>query len=211
MIYDDTFVYLQIIIQSNKISGHTKPPESSPEGADSPPPKGSPEPPIDPHNEMKSPHSEPYHHNGNAAENIPPMTHDIPPPMHYNEDNRMMQPFPFPPLLMSPQMDNSEVAPTDLRVMPPKPCHCGTSGEQIEEPQNLAYPRRKDSDSESDSEIDLTSHSKDDDLRESERLAKRIATSIFRSDAVLHDLLPNDLSMSMKNVSDRNIGRNVSM
>ncbi|XP_041987292.1 homeobox protein aristaless-like 3 [Aricia agestis] len=190
------------------LQGHTKPPESSPEGAESPPPKPSPEPqPTETHE--KSPHPEQYH-NGNVPENLPPMpTHDIP-PMHYNEEGRMMQPFPFPPLLM-PQMDNSEVAPTDLRVMPPKTsnCHCVTPNQE-EGPQDLAYPRRKESDSESDSEIDLTSHSKDDDLRESERLANRIATSIFRSDAVLHDLMPNDLSMGMKNVNDR-VGRNIQM
>lgn len=53
------------------------------------------------------------------------------------------------------------------------------------------------SDNDSDAEIDLTSHSsKDDDLRDSERLASRIATSIFRgTDMVLHDLVPNDLSL----------------
>ncbi|XP_050351606.1 retinal homeobox protein Rx3 [Nymphalis io] len=199
--------------------GHTKPPESSPEGGESPTPKESPESPaMESNGELKSPRPDTYHHNGNMTENMPAIPpHDIPPPMPYaNEDGRMMQqaPFPFPPLLMTPQLDN-EVVPTDLRVMTSKnnPCHCGTSGEEIDEPQNLAYRRRNHeaSDSESDTEIDLTSHSKEDDLRESERLAKRIATNIFRSDAVLHDLLPNDLSMGMKNINERNLGRNVSM
>lgn len=144
------------------------------------------------------------------------MSHEIPPPMPYGNEERIMQqpPFPFPPLLMSPQIDNSEAVPTDLRIAAKNnPCHCGNSGQEIEEPQNLAYRRRDKevSDSESDTEIDLTSHSKDDDLRESERLANRIATSIFRSDTVLHDLLPNDLSMGVKNVNERNIGRNIPM
>lgn len=169
--------------------------------------------------ELKAPHQEQYHHNGthNISDNMPAMpSHDggIHPPMPYgSEDGRMLQqpPFPFPPLLMPSQLDNSEAVPTDLRVMAPKnPCHCGTS-EEIDEPQNLVYRRRNDdaSDSESDTEIDLTSHSKDDDLRESERLANRIATNIFRSDTVLHDLLPNDLSMGVKGASDRNHRNNV--
>lgn len=145
--------------------------------------------------------------------------HDIPPPMPYsNDDGRILQQpaFSFPPLLMPPQMDNNEIVPTDLRVMSSKntnPCHCATT-QDLEEPQNLAYrPRREKeiSDSDSDTEIDLTSHSsKDDDLRESERLANRIATSIFRSDTVLHELVPNDLSLNTaKNIgSDRNLSRN---
>ncbi|XP_034831195.1 paired box protein Pax-7 [Maniola hyperantus] len=197
------------------LPGHTKPPDSSPEGGESPTPKESPEPPpMENNGELKSPHPEQYHHNGNLSENMPSMpNHEIPPSMPYgSDDGRMMQQpsFPFPPLLMPSQLDNSEVVPTDLRMIASKnPCHCGTS-EEIDEPQNLAYRRRPDeaSESESDTEIDLTSHSKDDDLRESERLAKRIATNIFRSDTVLHDLLPNDLSMSVKNLSDRNLGRN---
>ncbi|XP_023946305.1 retinal homeobox protein Rx1 [Bicyclus anynana] len=192
------------------LQGHTKPPDSSPEGGESPTQKESPEP-IERNGELKSPHPEQYHHNGNLTENMPSMpTHEIPPSMPYGEDGRMMQqPFPFPPMLMPPQMDNSEVAPTDLRMITKNPCHCGTS-EDIDEPQNLAYRRRNDeaSDSESDTEIDLTSHSKDDDLRESERLAKRIATNIFRSDTVLHELLPNDLSMGVKGINDRNMNRN---
>ncbi|XP_039755662.1 retinal homeobox protein Rx1 [Pararge aegeria] len=195
------------------LPSHTKPPDSSPEGGESPTPKESPEP-MESNGEHKSPHVEQYHHNGNLSDNMSAMpTHDINQPMPYgNDDGRMMQqpPFPFPPLLMQSQLDNNEVVPTDLRMITSKnPCHCGTP-EVIDEPQNLAYRRRNDeaSDSESDTEIDLTSHSKDDDLRESERLAKRIATNIFRSDTVLHDLLPNDLSMGVKGMGDRNLGRN---
>jgi hypothetical protein len=133
---------------------------------------------------------------------MPPAVHDISPPMYGSEDGRILQqPFPFPPLLMNQPMD-SDIVPTDLRVMS-KNCPCNNQVQDMDEPQNLAYrPRRdKESDSESDTEIDLTSHSsKDDDLRESERLANRIATSIFRSDTVLHELVPNDLSLaSIKN------------
>ncbi|CAH0729916.1 unnamed protein product, partial [Brenthis ino] len=186
------------------IPGHTKPPESSPEGGDSPTPKASPEPPVlESNSELKTQRPETYHHNGNMQENVPSMPHEMPPMQYSGEDNRMMQQaFPFPPLLMTHE---SELAPTDLRVMTKNNCHCT---EDIDEPQNLAYRRRtQTSDSESDTEIDLTSHSKDDDIRESERLAKRIATNIFRSDTVLHDLLPNDLSMGVKGM-DRNMGRN---
>ncbi|CAG9561360.1 unnamed protein product [Danaus chrysippus] len=191
------------------IPGHTKPPESSPEGGESPPPKENLDTqPNENTSGMKSPQQETYHHNGNMSDNLP-IPHEIPPPMPYANDERILQqpPFPFPPLLMQQQMDN-EIAPTDLRMAKSNPCHC--TGEEINEPENLAYRKRSDdvSDSESDTEIDLTSHSKDDDLRESERLAKRIATNMFRSDTVLHDLLPNDLTMAVKN--DRN-GRNVTM
>lgn len=132
------------------------------------------------------------------------------PPITYEDSRIMQQPFPFPPLLMNPHMDN-EITPTDLRVLAAKnPCPCAT---EVEEPQNLAYRpqrREKESDSESDTEIDLTSHSKDDDLRESERLANRIATRIFRSDSMLHDLVPNDLSLGALK-GDRNVRNNVSM
>ncbi|XP_013146803.1 PREDICTED: aristaless-related homeobox protein [Papilio polytes] len=195
--------------------GHAKPPDSSSEGGESPNDKDSPEPsPAMDNRELKSPDT--YHHNGNL-DSIPPPVHEMPPPMQYtNEDSRMMQqPFPFPPLLMPQQMDN-EIVPTDLRVMTSKTpnCHCGPTVQDLDEPQNLAYRPREDlkdtSDSDSDTEIDLTSHSsKDDDLRESERLANRIATSIFRSDTVLHDLVPNDLSLgAVKNINDRNLNRN---
>lgn len=115
----------------------------------------------------------------------------------YRTEERYQQPFSFAPLMMPP-IDNTEITPTDLRVMTAKNCPCP---EDVAEPQNLAYHQREDSDS--DAEIDLTSHSKDDELRESERLANRIATSIFRSDAVLHDLVPNDLSL-VKNGERRN-------
>lgn len=122
----------------------------------------------------------------------------------------MQQPFPFSSMLMPQQID--EQIPTDLRVMAPKnPCPCGN---KLEEPQNLAFrPQIRDikdnEDSDSDAEIDLTSHSsKDDDLRESERLANRIATSIFRNDTVLHDLVPNDLSLGAIKNSERNASRN---
>ncbi|XP_063363259.1 retinal homeobox protein Rx3-like [Cydia amplana] len=193
--------------------GHTKPPDSSPEGPDSPSGKDSPEPLVSMENsEMKSPRPEQYHHNTNMTEPMAmPPIHDIPPPMPYANDERMLQQptFPFPPLLMQqpPQMENENV-PTDLRMS--KNCPCATV--DMDEPQNLAYRQRteaKESESDSDTEIDLTSHSsKDDDLRESERLANRIATSIFRSDTVLHDLVPNDLSLGVKNASnDRNISR----
>ncbi|KPI97264.1 PREDICTED: retinal homeobox protein Rx2 [Papilio xuthus] len=198
---------------------HTKPPDSSPEGGESPNDKDSPEPsPAMDNRELKSPRPDTYHHNGNITDSIPPPVHEMPPPMQYtNEENRMMQqPFPFPPLLMQQHMDN-EIVPTDLRVMSSKTtnnCHCGPTVQDLNEPQNLAYRPREDlkdtSDSDSDTEIDLTSHSsKDDDLRESERLANRIATSIFRSDTVLHDLVPNDLSLgAVKNINERNLNRN---
>ncbi|KAG6444737.1 homeobox protein aristaless-like 3 [Manduca sexta] len=197
------------------LPGHAKPPDSSPEAPDSPNGKESPEPQSLENRDLKSPRQDPYLHNPSVQESMPPMpaVHDMQAPLGYNEDGRIMQPpFPFSPLLMTPQMD-PEMAPTDLRVMGTKnPCACTA---EVDEPQNLAYrPQRRDkeSDSDSDAEIDLTSHSsKDDDLRESERLANRIATSIFRSDTVLHDLVPNDLSLgSVKN--DRSISRsNLSM
>lgn len=201
------------------LAGHTKPPESSPEGDESPNDKGSPEPSptMENNGEIKSPRSDGYHHNG-IPEPMPPPIHDMPPPMPYgSEDGRMMQqPFPFPPLLMPQQME-SDIVPTDLRVMTaknPANCHCAPSVQDLDEPQNLAYRPREDekhgTDSDSDTEIDLTSHSsRDDDLRESERLANRIATSIFRSDTVLHDLVPNDLSLgAVKNINERNMNRN---
>lgn len=118
-------------------------------------------------------------------------------PIPYRTEERYQQPFSFTPLMM-PQMDHTEITPTDLRVLNTKNCPCP---QEIEEPQNLAYHQREDSDS--DAEIDLTSHSKDDELRESERLANRIATSMFRTDAVLHDLVPNDLSL-VRNSERRN-------
>ncbi|XP_026762752.2 homeobox protein aristaless-like 3 [Galleria mellonella] len=196
------------------LQGHAKPPDSSPEAPESPSEKESPEPQTLETRELKSPRQDPYIHN-TMPDQLTPMpnpAHDISSQMYGNEDGRILQqPFPFPPLLMSPQMDNSEIVPTDLRVMAKNPCPCATS---MEEPQNLAYRQRRDketSDSDSDTEIDLTSHSsKDDDIRESERLANRIATGIFRSDTVLHDLVPNDLSLgSLKNGnSERNISRN---
>ncbi|XP_049874372.1 retinal homeobox protein Rx [Pectinophora gossypiella] len=185
--------------------GHTKPPDSSPEGGDSPTGKESPEPPAD-NRELKSPRQDHYIHNPNMPDPLPPMpVHDIP-PLPYGNEDRFQQPFSFPPIMMS-QHDNTEIGPTDLRVMPPKPCPC-TPGQ--DEPQNLAY-RREDDNSDSDTEIDLTSHSKDDDLRESERLASRIATSMFRSDTVLHDLVPNDLSLGAKNGGERNGKSNLSV
>lgn len=150
--------------------------------------------------------------NMDTIPSVPQNVHDLPPMPYASDDSRMMQQsFAFPPLLMSQQMD-SEIVPTDLRVMSkPNACPCGTSVQDLDEPQNLAYRRReKDSDSDSDTEIDLTSHSKDDDIRESERLASRIATSIFRSDTVLHDLVPNDLSLGAKSASDR-VRNNVSI
>lgn len=193
------------------IAGHTKPPDSSPEAPESPREKDSPEPPSIESRDLKSPRQDPYLHNS-MPENLPPMptAHDIPPPMYGTEDGRILQqPFSFPPMLMSSQMDNAEVTPTDLRVMSKNSCPCATSVQDMDEPQNLAYRRREkeSSESDSDTEIDLTSHSsKDDDLRESERLASRIATSIFRSDTVLHDLVPNDLSLgSVKNVGGERI------
>ncbi|XP_028170296.1 retinal homeobox protein Rx1 [Ostrinia nubilalis] len=193
------------------LPGHAKPPDSSPEGPESPSEKSSPEPPPLENRELKSPRQDPYLHSNNMPEpmpTMPPAVHDMPPPMYGNEDGRILQqPFPFAPMMMNPPMDNSEIVPTDLRMS--KNCPCATPmSHQVDEPQNLAYKPRhdKESDSESDTEIDLTSHSsKDDDLRESERLANRIATSIFRSDTVLHELVPNDLSLgSVKNV-ERNI------
>ncbi|KAJ0178175.1 hypothetical protein K1T71_005998 [Dendrolimus kikuchii] len=196
--------------------GHAKPLDSSPEAPDSPTGKDSPGPlnSIE-GRELKSSRQDPYLHNGNMPEALPPMPHEMPPVSYANDESRMLQqPFPFSPLLMAPQQMDSEVVPTDLRVVTPKnPCPCGTSLQNSEEPQNLAYrPQRRDlkdtSDSDSDAEIDLTSHSKDDDLRESERLANRIATNIFRSDTVLHELVPNDLSLStVKSGNDRNINR----
>ncbi|XP_013190616.2 homeobox protein aristaless-like 3 [Amyelois transitella] len=201
------------------LQGHAKPPDSSPEAPDSPTEKDSPEPPQMETRDLKSPRHDPYMHNGVNEPHppIPTPTHEIPPPIYNSEDNRMLQqPFPFPPILMPPQMDNSEVAPTDLRVISKNPCACATSVQNMDEPQNLAYRRQeKESDSESDTEIDLTSHSsKDDDLRDSERLASRIATSIFRSDTVLNELVPNDLSLGSGRNSgeNRNINRsNISM
>ncbi|XP_021193290.3 paired box protein 6 homolog [Helicoverpa armigera] len=196
------------------LSGHGKP-DSSPEGPESPNGKDSPEPPGTLENrELKSPRQDPYLHNTNI-EPIPPVNanvHEMP-QMPYNDDGRMMQqPFSFPPLMMPQQME-SEI-PTDLRVMSKPNCPCGTSVQDMDEPQNLAYrpPRREKetSDSDTDTEIDLTSHSKDDDIRESERLASRIATSIFRSDTVLHDMMPNDLSLGAKNGNDR-VRNNVSI
>ncbi|RVE47861.1 hypothetical protein evm_007492 [Chilo suppressalis] len=187
------------------LPGHAKPPDSSPEAPESPSEKDSPEPPLD-NREIKSPRQDSYMHNSNMQESLPPVStaiHDMPPQMYGSEDGRILQPpFPFPPMIMNQSMDNTDIAPTDLRVLS-KNCPCATSVQNLEEPQNLAYRarREKDTDSESDTEIDLTSHSsKDDDLRESERLANRIATNIFRSDTVLHDLVPNDLSLgSVKN------------
>ncbi|KAJ2943681.1 hypothetical protein O0L34_g16794 [Tuta absoluta] len=176
--------------------GHAKPPDSSPEGGDSPSGKDSPEPATTDNAEMKTQHQEPYLHSS-MPENLPP--HEIPPQMPYGNDERFQQ-FPFPSLLMQQPIE-SDMGPTDLRVLPPKNYPCTPA--QAEEPQNLAY-RREDDNSDSDAEIDLTSHSKDDDLRESERLANRIATSMFRSDTVLHDLVPNDLSLA-KNGAERNV------
>ncbi|XP_053606902.1 retinal homeobox protein Rx-like [Plodia interpunctella] len=197
------------------LQGHAKPPDSSPEAPDSPTEKDSPEPPTMEARDLKSPRQDPYMHNGmtDLLPQIPSTTHDIPPPMYTPEENRILQqPFPFPPMLMPPQMDSPEVVPTDLRVISKNPCPCENSSQDVDEPQNLAYRRReKDSDSETDTEIDLTSHSsKDDDLRDSERLASRIATSIFRSDTVLHELVPNDLSLGPgKNAGDnRSMSRN---
>ncbi|CAF4756791.1 unnamed protein product [Pieris macdunnoughi] len=185
--------------------GHGKPPDSSPERTDSPSNK-SPEPHLENNGELKSPRPEMY--NGGMQEHPPQMPpHEMPPMPYPTEDGRMMQQPYFSPLMMPP-IDSTDIVPTDLRVPTKNNCHCVP-----EEPQNLAYrPRRdKESDSDSDSEIDLTSHSKDDDLRESERLANRIATSIFRSDTVLHDLVPNDLSMgTAKNIpNDRNMRSNI--
>ncbi|CAG9793974.1 unnamed protein product [Diatraea saccharalis] len=188
-------------------NGHAKPPDSSPEAPESPSEKDSPEPPLD-NRELKSPRQDPYMHNPNLQESLTPVSpaiHDMPPQMYGNEDGRILQqPFPFPPMIMNQQIESTDIVPTDLRVIP-KNCPCTTTIHNIEEPQNLAYRsrREKDNDSESDTEIDLTSHSsKDDDLRESERLANRIATNIFRSDTVLHDLVPNDLSLgSIKNTN----------
>lgn len=145
-----------------------------------------------------------------------PPVHDMAPSHAYpNEEGRILQqPFPFPPMLIPPpQMDHAENIPTDLRVLSTKTgCPCTTPNP--DEPQNLAYrPRYNEtkgnsdhSDNDSDTEIDLTSHSsKDDELRESERLANRIANSIFRStQAVLQDMVPNDLSLnSIKNIGSR--------
>ncbi|XP_075978703.1 uncharacterized protein LOC142978236 [Anticarsia gemmatalis] len=200
------------------LTGHAKPSDSSPEAPESPGDKDSPEPPnVMENRELKSPRQDPYMLNTNSnMDTLPPVNpnvHDLPPMPYGTDDGRMLQqPFGFPPLLMPQQMD-SEIVPTDLRVMskPNNPCPCGTSVQDMDEPQNLAYRRRdKDSDSDSDTEIDLTSHSKDDDIRESERLASRIATSIFRSDTVLHDLVPNDLSLGAKNNNDR-VRNNVSI
>ncbi|KAM3966358.1 uncharacterized protein ACR2FA_012667 [Aphomia sociella] len=195
------------------LQGHTKPPDSSPEAPDSPSDKESPEQQTLETRDLKSPRQDPYLHN--TMQDQIPLTnaaHDIPSQMYGNEDGRILQqPFAFPPLLMSPHIDNSEIIPTDLRVMSKNSCPCTTP---MEEPQNLAYRPRRDketSDSDSDTEIDLTSHSsKDDDIRESERLANKIGTSIFRNDTVLHDLVPNDLSLSsIKNVNgERSITRN---
>lgn len=154
---------------------------------------------------MKSPRHDPYLHNPNMAENNQPIPsqHELP-PMSYSEDGRMMQPFPFPPMMLPPQQIDDQT-PTDLRVMAAKnPCPCVN-----DEPQNLACRPKENEESDSDTEIDLTSHSsRDDDLRESERLASRIATSIFRSDTVLHDLIPNDLSLGASKNTDRSISRN---
>ncbi|KAI8426102.1 hypothetical protein MSG28_005061 [Choristoneura fumiferana] len=198
--------------------GHTKPPDSSPEGPDSPSGKDSPDPPLSDNPEMKSPRQD-YHHNTSMPEAMPsmPPMHEIPPPpIPYANDERMLQQqtsFPFPPLLMPQSIENENV-PTDLRVMTSKNCPCAAV-QDLDEPQNLAYRSQrheiKESESDSDAEIDLTSHSsKDDDLRESERLANRIATSIFRSDTVLNDLVPNDLSLGAeKNASHvSNLSRN---
>ncbi|KAL4712003.1 hypothetical protein ACJJTC_003670 [Scirpophaga incertulas] len=183
------------------LPGQTKPPDSSPEAPESPSEKESAESsnPMD-NRELKSPRQEPYLHNPNIQEALPPMPPAVHEPMYPSDEGRILQqPF-FPPLLMNPPME-SDIVPTDLRVMS-KSCPCANNV-NVEEPQNLAYHARRDkeSDSESDTEIDLTSHSsKDDDLRESERLANRIATSIFRNDTVLHELVPNDLSIgSIKN------------
>ncbi|XP_035445180.2 retinal homeobox protein Rx-A [Spodoptera frugiperda] len=193
------------------LSGHGKP-DSSPEASESPNDKDSHEPPgVNENRELKSPRQDPYLHNTNMEQlqTVNPNVHELP-PMPYNEEGRMMQqPFTFPPMMM-PQPIEPEIVPTDLRVMSkPNPCPCGTS---VDEPQNLAYRQQsqdKESDSDTDTEIDLTSHSKDDDIRESERLANRIATSIFRSDTVLHDMMPNDLSLATKN-NDR-VRSNVSI
>lgn len=208
------------------MSGHSKPPDSSPEGPESPSGKDSPDPPnMFESRDLKSPRQDAYLHHTNPSVSdgmlpMPPPSHDIPPPMPYADDGRMMQqPFAFPPLMMPPQQIDEQI-PTDLRVMPPKvnPCACGT---EMEEPQNLAYRQqaqvakrdtKENTDSDSDTEIDLTSHSsRDDDLRESERLANRIATSIFRSDTVLHDLVPNDLSVGAIKNTDRNMNKDMSM
>ncbi|XP_059053977.1 homeobox protein prophet of Pit-1 [Achroia grisella] len=196
------------------LQGHAKPPDSSPEAPESPSEKESPEPQTLESREHKSPGQDTYLHN-TLSDQLNPMPnppHDISSQIYGNEDGRMLQqPFAFPPLLMTPQIDNSEIVPTDLRVMTKNHCPCATS---MEEPQNLAYRPRRDketSDSDSDTEIDLTSHSsKDDDLRESERLANRIATGIFRSNTVLHDLVPNDLSLgSLKHANvERDVSRN---
>lgn len=200
---------------SSSFSAHGKP-DSSPEAPESPNDKDSPEPPGALENrELKSPRQDPYHTNMEPPPSVNSNIHELPPMSYNNDDGRMMQqPFAFPTLLMTQQME-SEIVPTDLRVMAkPNSCPCGTSVQDMNEPQNLAYrPQSRDkepSDSDTDTEIDLTSHSKDDDIRESERLASRIATSIFRSDTVLHDMMPNDLSLGAKNGNDR-VRNNVSI
>lgn len=138
-------------------------------------------------------------HSANLPEQI---TRDMPPPIHYRNEDRMHAPaFPFPPLMMhQPHVNSPENGPTDLRIVAPK-SNCPYAP-PTDEPENLAFKPRPPppsdvSDNDSDAEIDLTSHSsKDDDLRDSERLASKMATSIFsRTDAVLHDLVPNDLSL----------------
>lgn len=206
------------------ISEHTKPPESSPEGDDSPTGKESPDLPTTDNRELKSPlPTDAYLHNSNLPESMTTIpVHDMSSmPYANNNDGRIMQqPFSFSQLLMPPpQLDNGENLPTDLRVMSSKNvsniCPCAsTAPQRTDEPQNLAYRAQCDSkvnsdnsDNDSDAEIDLTSHSsKDDDLRDSERLASRIANSIFRSaETVLHDMVPNDLSLtSMKGIESRN-------
>ncbi|XP_037975639.2 retinal homeobox protein Rx [Plutella xylostella] len=195
--------------------GHTKPPDSSPEGGDSPSGKESPEPPpATDRPEIKSPHPQDSYMNHPMQETLPPLPppgHEMPPQMPpYGEDSRMLQqPFAFQPMMMHQQhVESNENVPTDLRITQKSNCPCAQDSEQ---PQDLAFkpqrPYKEASDvSDSDTEIDLTSHSsKDDDLRESERLASRIASSIFRaSDTVLHDLVPNDLSLG----PNKNLNRN---
>lgn len=195
------------------ISEHGKGPESSPEGGNSPTGTESPNLPTNDNREEKSDN---YIPNNNIGPMMNPPMHEMPHNTCYDEGRAIPQNFPFPPLLLAPQIDNTDNIPTDLRILAPKNstgCPCNTQTQNNEEPQNLAYrppfinPKNaSDSDNDSDAEIDLTSHSsRDDDLRESERLANRIANSIFRSDTVLQDMVPNDLSLnSVKNVSRAN-------
>ncbi|GBP40113.1 hypothetical protein EVAR_33689_1 [Eumeta japonica] len=198
-------------IKVQRVIGHTKTSDSSPETPRSPSGRTSPDVQGNTENrDLKSPiQTEQYLREQNMTDQIPiPGIHEM--PMLYNNDEgRMMQPpFAFPPLMINPQqIDNSLT--TDLRVMTAKnanfcPCEANEDKSIVYRSQSGLKNKSDDSsDHDTDTEIDLTSHSsRDDDFRECS--ATPLTNGAYRgSDAVLDDAVPNDLSLgSAKNLDN---------